>query len=147
MDQAIEVHKSDNEPPINLNNTELVLNKVADMLEQRDSKRRCLSFEQFVPMPEVEEANWYNWNCNNWGTKWDASDPNVIDIPSATTYEFSTAWSPPLPVIIAAAKQFPKLTFDLRYWESGIGFQGRLRVKDDEVFIRENKDYNGQRGG
>jgi hypothetical protein len=144
--QSIETDKYNNEPPPDLNDTDVLLNKVADMLEYRAPERRCLSFKEFVPMPE-DEKDWYNWCINNWGTKWDASDPNITDNKSATTYEFSTAWAPPIPVIMAAAAQYPELTFDMRYWEGGMGFQGRLRVKGNEILIHEDKDYNGSRGG
>lgn len=37
-----------------------------------DSKQVKLSFNKSVTRPKKEEDNWYKWNCNNWGTKWDA---------------------------------------------------------------------------
>lgn len=47
--------------------------------------------------------NWYDWQVENWGTKWNAYDQNcnfdakygVLDI------KFDTAWSPPVPIIEA----------------------------------------------
>ena len=63
------------------------------------------TFNGTHPMPkELEETkslsdepNWYNWRCDNWGTKWDACvsyiNHNDIDFFSIT---FDTAWSPPI---------------------------------------------------
>jgi len=82
-----------------------------------------LSFWNFK-RPEDTEAyfgdngigsNWYRWNVDNWGTKWDAC--NVEKIYHGVTsleYTFDTAWSPPLPVLQAMVEQFPDLTFEMR---------------------------------
>lgn len=40
-------------------------------------------------------ATWYNWCCDNWGTKWNASSIEQY----GTTIRFSTAWSAPRPII------------------------------------------------
>ena len=54
-------------------------------------------FAVIRPRPADQEDNWYEWNCSNWGTKWDASvyhwdqtDEQTIQV------SFDTAWSPPL---------------------------------------------------
>ena len=50
------------------------------------------------------DDRWYHWNVVNWGTKWNSyycedhsDDCNLV-------YTFSTAWSPPEPVIEALRK-------------------------------------------
>lgn len=96
----------------------------------------------------------YEWCNANWGTKWDAYDfgqteeeihPEWKEF--AVTFHFSTAWAPPKPVIEAAAKRWPNLTFDLRYFEGGSGFNGWLECKDGKVTNDKSGDYFGNRGG
>ena len=51
--------------------------------------------------------NWYDWQCNNWGTKWDVYCNNIKDWfvkkewkgPYHITLEFDTAWGPPTEAI------------------------------------------------
>ena len=45
---------------------------------------------------------WYDWSCNNWGTKWNAYDTYIDK--NANVIEFNTAWSCPLVVLGMLAK-------------------------------------------
>ena len=45
--------------------------------------------------------NWYDWNINNWGTKWDACDVTWEQGSDHFHIRFDTAWSPPDPIIKA----------------------------------------------
>ena len=71
--------------------------------------------------------NWYEWQINNWGTKW-----NAYDFTAATdgTYEFCTAWSPPIPVILTLSKLFPEVSIEFEYEEECMQFHGRMTVQD-----------------
>lgn len=52
-------------------------------------------FMQFVPRPPEEEENWYSWNVDNWGTKWDATPYNVEWVNQDTVkFSIETAWGP-----------------------------------------------------
>lgn len=78
--------------------------------------------------PEMDEAgliDWYTWNFDNWGTKWDASDAEVdrIDEKNLHIY-FMTPWSPPKPVVHAMQEQYPDLTISMEYDEEGMMFRG-----------------------
>lgn len=42
---------------------------------------------------------WYDWRCENWGTKWNVSDVWISD----NYISFSTAWSVPGPILEALA--------------------------------------------
>jgi hypothetical protein len=75
------------------------------------------------------EFNWYNWNTNNWGTKWDAASVSVEVAAHAVGISFETAWASPDPVFIAMSEQFPKLTFDI-WWEEEQGYGAQLSISN-----------------
>jgi len=69
-----------------------------------------------VPAKRTNEdnENWYYWNINNWGTKWDACnvEVNSDDLKfGSLEYRFSTAWSPAENAFRAMVQQHPKLSF------------------------------------
>ena len=44
--------------------------------------------------------NWHDWACNNWGTKWNSSDTEIIeDERDGLTYSFNTAWDCPREIV------------------------------------------------
>jgi hypothetical protein len=87
--------------------------------------------------------NWYDWACKNWGTKWGAYDCSW----NKQTLSFYTAWSPPMPVIEALSKMFPKATFVLQYADEGCGFCGTATFKDgkcDDNCMRDSESTEFQ---
>lgn len=92
----------------------------------------------------------YEWCNANWGTKWNVSpesnQPKAVQ-PKRVKYSFSTAWAPPIPVILAWSKKYDALTFSLRYYEMGAAYQGKYVVKNGEVLEEFTKEYTGTRGG
>lgn len=90
-------------------------------------------FHTILPMPDSEAENWYNWNCGNWGSKWDASivdwgrnDDNEIWV------SFESAWSPP----IALYDYMHMNDYDVRaiYNEPGMGFAGLYEGGNDDYY-------------
>jgi hypothetical protein len=62
--------------------------------------------------------NWYDWQCANWGTKWNAYDQfsngdNFI--------EFSTAWSTPYQAIKLLSSKYPTLQFKVEFADEDFG--------------------------
>jgi hypothetical protein len=76
--------------------------------------------------------NWYNWNHDNWGTKWDACEVVMELGARATSYKFKTAWAPPTPVLEAMWKQFPQLRFEV-WFEEEQGWGGQVHVEDGKI--------------
>ena len=69
----------------------------------------------FVKGEEVGQTpnNWYNFNTREWGTKWDAYDVYVeASAPKAFYAQFSSAWSPPLPVVMCQINMLDKNDID-----------------------------------
>ena len=100
------------------------------------------SFNKIVPQPdnifldnlgederkECEKKNipnWYDWNIENWDTKWDASSVFVdcIEV-DYIEFDFLTAWGPPIKVIKKLKKMFPKLNVYGAYVGEGYEFAG-----------------------
>ena len=74
-------------------------------------------------------ANWYDFCCGEWGTKWDVADGEIIsETPEMLVMEFNTAWA-------AAIPAYDKLTaqgfgIEAMYYEAGMGFCGTYNSED-----------------
>lgn len=72
--------------------------------------------------------NWYDWCCNNWGTKWDACHAAHERMPFTSagrsdqdrvTISFDTAWAAPESVIHTLVRKYPNLSFHHSYSYEG----------------------------
>jgi hypothetical protein len=84
----------------------------------------CLSFSRVISQPP--DVDWYKWNCENWGTKWDVSHSRLVKHASYYKYDFDTAWSPPIQWLEKCAKKYPWLKFELLYCELDMLLYGYL---------------------
>lgn len=97
--------------------------------EGEDSKKYEESIGASGAMPF-----WYDWNVENWGTKWDASDVSqTFHEEGKVEYSFSTPWSAPLPALVALSAQYPRLEISLD-WEEEQGFGGTFRFEEGEAY-------------
>jgi len=97
------------------------------------------SFENFVPQqkddPRYQNGkehncstvfNWYDWNCDNWGTKWDASETRLSWEGDDLVINFDTAWNVPSRFIEKLSHLYPDVIFDVyAYEEQGQYTSGR----------------------
>lgn len=74
-----------------------------------------------------EGGVWYEWNNENWNTKWDACDSDVDDNPEYICIKFETAWAAPYKVVDAMSRQFPELVFDV-WWEEEQGYGAEYTI-------------------
>jgi hypothetical protein len=103
----------------------------------------------FIPMPEEKKEDWYGWNVDNWGTKWDvcSGEFELDEDGLSGNGWFDTAWSPPT----SAYSKLQDLGFsiDAGYSESGMGFVGTW-IDGDEDYIDsyydlfEEEDWRSQ---
>jgi len=54
-----------------------------------------------------QDDRWYDWRCNNWGTKWGACEVEVVqNDEDFLEITFNTAWSPPEPICEALRSKY-----------------------------------------
>ena len=112
---------------------------------------REFDFNHFIPQPEglYDEKsednifpNWYNWNIENWGTKWNASvdDAYVASdkegFPYEYHYDMRTAWADPRPVIFKMIEMYPQLDFNISGEEESNAY-GIYVSSSEDVFLEE----------
>ena len=133
------------------------LNKLIKEISGEDEEgfEKEFTFYKIIPRPKKIKEDWYDWNSKNWGTKCDAYDVEILqDIPpqsiqyildeSAKGYvviNFTTAWSPPKPIICHLVKKFPSLKFEHGYIEEGNGFWAKETFKNGNL-IKNSDNKN-----
>ncbi len=103
-----------------------------------DAKDQQLKLKQFENINQFGAKDWYDWNVNNWGTKWDVSFDSVERIDDNTVQaSFESAWAPPT----SAYEKLMALGFEIEafYYEPGMCFVGKWDNGVDEYY-----EYNGE---
>lgn len=99
----------------------------------REEKKMCE--EQGIP-------NWYRWNSDNWGTKWNANVEtafclsSVDGFPMEYEYEISTAWAFPVPVMDRMVEMYPNIDFTI-VGEEESGAYGVYWSTSEDIFLEE----------
>jgi hypothetical protein len=130
---------------------------LAECFSKDKQERVFLDFEKIIPPPEnyfresigVKEVadckekgliDWFSWNIGNWGTKWNVSGCDIKDEDKSITVWFETAWSPPIPILVALTKKYTGLSFTLEYSEGGMCFRGVFEGQQGEVIRDDSWD-------
>lgn len=72
--------------------------------------------------------NWYRFNSEAWGTKWNAYDLSIKEnTDGRLVFTFDTAWSEPHPVIATLMRWFPELHITHEFFDEGHCFYGYRR--------------------
>jgi hypothetical protein len=93
--------------------------------EENDTKRA-------KNLKEYGFADWYDWCCANWGTKWDVESYSAEINDGVLEASFDSAWSPPLEAYVT----LEELGFEVEamYYESGMGFCGVYADGQDDYY-------------
>lgn len=96
---------------------------------------------------ETGYETWYEWNCANWGVKWDAGDSNEVEICGECIFlPFSSPWGPPDKVFKAITEQFPELTLTVEIDCEGTGCwtitgkAGELSASEVRAYWEDEED-------
>ena len=123
---------------LSIEGSEKTITKIRNLVSGEDN---AFDFEKINPMPTVIE-DWYNWCCENWGTKWNSVDARcdwssdcVLD------YYFMTAWGPCEPIVKALVAMFPDAKFSYKYSEPGCCFFGKQEYENGRMTYRAYGDY------
>ena len=113
--------------------------KIASKIESEETP---FDFTKIFPEPDYDKIavkptfprekgddfrmpKWWDWRVQNWGTKWNSYDCEVIEMDDdQVEYTFNTAWSPPEGVIEKLREQYPDVSITAFYDEPGMEIAG-----------------------
>ena len=144
-----------------------VIDKIEQITKEEDNQNGLLNF--FHPMPKELDGTtspsssadkpqpmvegfdcWYDWRCENWGTKWEVCEFYGVDrqhheagksgvsLTSTISFGFSSAWSPPINAyqtfLINMSEKNLDVSVKAYYYEGGCDFMGCWDNGDDECY-------------
>jgi len=98
-------------------------------------------------MDKYGYSDWYEWACDNWGTKWDLNEFYGVDRQylseqsegeSTISFAFSSAWSPPIGAYEYFLAKNEECSLKAYYYEGGCDFMGCWDNGDDNCVQPSN---------
>jgi hypothetical protein len=85
--------------------------------------------------------NWYDWCCNNWGSKWGAYGVDKID---DYTFSFLSAWSTPISAMVVLSKYYPDVEIAVKYFDEDFGANvGEYTLLAGKIiYINQPEDFS-----
>jgi hypothetical protein len=83
--------------------------------DEWDSQRAKQIIKNIKAFEETGYHDWYSWNLDNWGVKWDAKDCKIKDLSDFNTivFSFDTPWGTPEHFVRELSKMYPTATFEM----------------------------------
>jgi len=129
-DYGLAVIKKQNNEDMSIYEEELVKNFNNMCLESKDEALE-LGQKYYDNLKKYGYKTWYDWSRDNWGTKWNAMNTELMD--SDSIY-FETAWNGVEPLICALSEKFPDVEFEYKYADEDTGYNcGEGSVQNGEI--------------
>lgn len=98
-------------------------NEAAEMKSRLEEKCQfdiaiALGKKYLINIANTGHKTWYGWSKENWGTKWNALEPNIV---SEKLIEFDTAWNGVVSLIEKLSAIFPDVVFEYKYADEDTG--------------------------
>lgn len=78
-------------------------------------------------------TTWYDWCCDNWGTKWNACEPWT----DVNAFGFQTAWSNVSNLMVIVSERFPDIEMNYAWADEDFGYNvGRMTIKNGKIIKR-----------
>jgi hypothetical protein len=104
---------------------------------------RAISKQEHARREKLFDAeNWLDWSCNNWGTKWNSYNGEIIfEDDNKIVMQFYTAWCPPIPIF----EKLEKMGFDVSgaYTIEGDCESDTFGNGENEWYIQTSIEYGG----
>lgn len=88
--------------------------ELAAHLQKEEPGLLALGRQVFQNIKLYGAPTWYEWRCDNWGTKWNAYDQSFEETSRSLKYTIHTAWSCPEPILHALKAKYPGLKFSVK---------------------------------
>ena len=91
----------------------LTLEEVATCDDEWVVHRAKEIIQNIKAFEETGYHDWYSWNLNNWGVKWDAVRPTAKYDLLTITFSFDSPWGCPEQFVRELSKLYPNATFEM----------------------------------
>jgi len=91
----------------------ITLEEVASCDDEWDSHRAKEIIQNIKAFEETGYHDWYSWNLNNWGVKWDAVRPTAKYDLLTITFSFDSPWGCPEQFVRELSKLYPNANFEM----------------------------------
>jgi hypothetical protein len=93
----------------------ITLEEVASCDDEWDAHRAKEIIQNIKAFEQTGYHDWYTWNLDNWGVKWDASNCKLKELSDFNTiiFEFDSPWGTPEHFVRELSKLYPNATFEM----------------------------------